>query len=348
MAIKVSERIRTTGVVLSMQVKAVIKLSMNGRNYLIKAIKTVVCVKGIESVALTGEEENQLEVIGSSFDAVLLVQLLRKKVGHAHLISICRSGWPNDHSQRIGNSSANGEVREPRLHLPSLRLERLLKFFIGCYKPSTSVKNSKRLGDRSRKWEPAGNQDFSIGSGSVNPKLPEIRDPLDSDLETTNSDGEVREPQLHLPSLRLERVLKGKLKLNTDGSTHRHGGGGGFGGLFRDESGSWISGYYGRLEKCTSLEAELWAVYKGLTIILQRGFNQVIIETNAEQVVKLLSEDLGEKCPSWGIVKDARIIMRGCDCSIQHIRREANICADAMAKLGEIPTDKVAYRERTT
>ncbi|GMP66453.1 hypothetical protein CsSME_00026814 [Camellia sinensis var. sinensis] len=107
MAIKVSERIRTTGVVLSMQVKAVIKLSMNGRNYLIKAIKTVVCVKGIESVALTGEEENQLEVIGSSFDAVLLVQLLRKKVGHAHLISICRSGWPNDHSQRIGNSSAS-------------------------------------------------------------------------------------------------------------------------------------------------------------------------------------------------------------------------------------------------
>ncbi|KAI8005622.1 hypothetical protein LOK49_LG07G02805 [Camellia lanceoleosa] len=81
----------------------------------------------------------------------------------------------------------HGEVREPRLHLPSLRLERVLKVFIGCYKPPTSVKNSKRLGDRSSKWEPAGNQDFSTSSGSVNPKLPEIRDPLDLDLETTNS-----------------------------------------------------------------------------------------------------------------------------------------------------------------
>ncbi|XP_028072274.1 uncharacterized protein LOC114274528 [Camellia sinensis] len=139
---------------------------------------------------------------------------------------------------------------------------------------------------------------------------------------------------------------QGKIKLDTDGSTRRHGGGGGFGGLFWDETGAWISGYYGRLEICTSLEAELWTVYKGLTIILQRGFNQVIIETDAEQVVKLLSDDLGERCPFWGIVEDARIIMRGCDCSIQHIRREANICADAMAKLGEYqPADLLIVNE---
>ncbi|CAL5426888.1 unnamed protein product [Camellia sinensis] len=84
----------------------------------------------------------------------------------------------------------------------------------------------------------------------------------------------------------------------------------------------------------------------GLTIILQRGFNEVIIETDAEQVMKLLSEDLGEKCPFRGIVEDAHIIMRGCDCSIQHIRREANICADATAKLGEYqPADLLIVNE---
>ncbi|CAL5424963.1 unnamed protein product [Camellia sinensis] len=126
-----------------------------------------------------------------------------------------------------------------------------------------------------------------------------------------------------------------KIKLNTDGSTRRSGGGGGFGEVFRDEKGSCISGYYGKLEICTSLEAELWAVYKGLTIILQRGFNQVIIETDAEQVVQLLSEDIGERCPFQGIGEDARIIMCGCDYTIQHIQRDAKICADAMAKLGE-------------
>ncbi|CAL5424608.1 unnamed protein product [Camellia sinensis] len=72
----------------------------------------------------------------------------------------------------------------------------------------------------------------------------------------------------------------------------------------------------------------------------------VIIETDAEQVIKLLSEDLGEKCPFRGIVEDAHIIMRGCDCSIQHIRREANICADATAKLGEYqPADLLIVNE---
>ncbi|KAL7207503.1 hypothetical protein ACSBR1_029453 [Camellia fascicularis] len=87
-------------------------------------------------------------------------------------------------------------------------------------------------------------------------------------------------------------------------------------------------------------------LYKRLTIIFQRGFNQVVIETDAEQVVKLLNEGPDERCPFRGIVEDTRIIMRGCDCSIQHIRREANICADAMAKLGEYqPEDLLVVNE---
>ncbi|XP_028093436.1 uncharacterized protein LOC114293550 [Camellia sinensis] len=62
---------------------------------------------------------------------------------------------------------------------------------------------------------------------------------------------------------------QGRLKLYTDGS-RRVGGDGGFGGLIRDERGTWVCGYYGKLHSGTSLEAELWAVYKGLTIILQK------------------------------------------------------------------------------
>ncbi|CAL5438791.1 unnamed protein product [Camellia sinensis] len=64
--------------------------------------------------------------------------------------------------------------------------------------------------------------------------------------------------------------LSGNIKLNADGSSGGRSGFGGFGGLFCDEAGSWISCYYGRLENCTSLEAKIWAVYKGPTILLQR------------------------------------------------------------------------------
>ncbi|GMP31155.1 hypothetical protein CsSME_00005487 [Camellia sinensis var. sinensis] len=62
--------------------------------------------------------------------------------------------------------------------------------------------------------------------------------------------------------------------------------------------------------------------------------DKVIIETDAEQVVQLLNEEPGTKCPFCGIVVDSRIILRGCECIVQHVRRGGNICADDLAKLG--------------
>ncbi|KAL6966697.1 hypothetical protein U1Q18_032487 [Sarracenia purpurea var. burkii] len=44
-------------------------------------------------------------------------------------------------------------------------------------------------------------------------------------------------------------------------------GQGGFGGLFRDETGAWVCGYYGRIENCTPIEAEMWTVHKTIAIL---------------------------------------------------------------------------------
>ncbi|CAL5436955.1 unnamed protein product [Camellia sinensis] len=137
----------------------------------------------------------------------------------------------------------------------------------------------------------------------------------------------------------------GTLKLNTDGSKWSRGPNG-FGGLIQYERGAWICGYYGRMESCTSLETELWAVYKGLTIVLQKGFTNVIVETDAQEVVKLLVEGPAEKHPYRGLVEDARIIFNGCQCTAQHVYREGNLCADALAKLGaEQPEDILVVHE---
>ncbi|KAL7201858.1 hypothetical protein ACSBR1_033540 [Camellia fascicularis] len=109
-------------------------------------------------------------------------------------------------------------------------------------------------------------------------------------------------------------IIVEKYQLDSDGCLRVRLGTGGFGGLFRNEKGAWISGYYGILESRTSLEAELWAIYKGLTILLQRRFTKVIVETNAEQVVQLLKEGPGDNFPFQGL-----IIMRGCECEVNHV-----------------------------
>ncbi|CAL5362043.1 unnamed protein product [Camellia sinensis] len=61
---------------------------------------------------------------------------------------------------------------------------------------------------------------------------------------------------------------------------------------------------------------------------------KVIVETNAKQVVKLLEDGSSGDCPFRGLIEDARIILRGCECTIQHVLSEGNSFADAMAKLG--------------
>ncbi|GMP61060.1 hypothetical protein CsSME_00023673 [Camellia sinensis var. sinensis] len=62
-----------------------------------------------------------------------------------------------------------------------------------------------------------------------------------------------------------------KIKLNVDGCSKGDPGQAGYGGLLQDETGIWIWGFYGKLGHCSSLEAELWAIYRGLTILFQKG-----------------------------------------------------------------------------
>ncbi|XP_028065385.1 uncharacterized protein LOC114268405 [Camellia sinensis] len=92
---------------------------------------------------------------------------------------------------------------------------------------------------------------------------------------------------------------------------------GGFGGLLRDETGAWIC-----------------------------GFHKVIIEIDATEVVKLLEEGLGEHHLLRGLVEDGRIIFNGCQCTVQHIYREGNLCVHVMSKLGaEQPEDILAVND---
>ncbi|PWA50939.1 ribonuclease h protein [Artemisia annua] len=126
------------------------------------------------------------------------------------------------------------------------------------------------------------------------------------------------------------------LKLNTDGSSIGSPGPSSFGGLIRDSKGTWVCGYMGNITTrwCTSLEAEIWSVYRGLCLISDKNLSNVLIETDCQAVLMLGLEVLDTRHP-WKSVMDAiNMIMRDQKCTMVHTRRDGNYCADLLAKLG--------------
>ncbi|KAK4594195.1 hypothetical protein RGQ29_018040 [Quercus rubra] len=83
-----------------------------------KAMKIAVGLSGVESLALKGQQRDQIEVKGDNIDTVKLATLLRKKVGHASIVSVAEEKkdekkdepkiqWPH------GSPCAFYEIRDP-------------------------------------------------------------------------------------------------------------------------------------------------------------------------------------------------------------------------------------------
>ncbi|KAH7859845.1 hypothetical protein Vadar_006162 [Vaccinium darrowii] len=66
--------------------------------------------EGVTSVALTGQEMDQIEVIGDGIDAVALTTLLRKNVGYSQLVSVGPVPGENDDGSSGGDDQALVQV----------------------------------------------------------------------------------------------------------------------------------------------------------------------------------------------------------------------------------------------
>ncbi|CAL5424318.1 unnamed protein product [Camellia sinensis] len=137
--------------------------------------------------------------------------------------------------------------------------------------------------------------------------------------------------------------IAGNPKLNSDGCSKGDPGQSGYGGLLRDETGAWLWGYHGYLGNCTSLEAELWGIYRGLTIIMQKGLANIVIETDSQLAMKFIQEGADRSSPYRALIEDTTFLVRRCNCTIQYTPREANVCADALANLGVNKTEHLVF-----
>ena len=135
--------------------------------------------------------------------------------------------------------------------------------------------------------------------------------------------------------VRLEKPDIGWVKLNSDGSSRGNPSVAGSGGLIRNEKGEWICGFARRIRITTSFAAELWGLRDGILQCLNPNLSSVLIELDAKSIVDLLvNSDYSNNAIS-PLVDDCRSLMAQLPrVQIKHCFREANRCADGLARLG--------------
>ena len=138
-----------------------------------------------------------------------------------------------------------------------------------------------------------------------------------------------------LKSTRWEKLNEGWLTLNTDGSETGSDGLAKGGGLIRDGNGTWLIGFARKIRTATSFLVELWALRDGLRLCLQIQAQAVYIELDAKAIVDALHSQSCTNTVIYSIMEDCRhLVTQIPQTRVKHVYREANRCADFLAKLG--------------
>ncbi|MFQ6628479.1 hypothetical protein Gotur_006685 [Gossypium turneri] len=82
--------------------------------------------------------------------------------------------------------------------------------------------------------------------------------------------------------------------LNTDGSVRYGNDFAAIGGTVRNRNGKWILGFNVLLGSCSVLEVGLWGILDGLGILVDWGYDHVLIQTDSLEVAKVIQKRLTE------------------------------------------------------
>ena len=147
-------------------------------------------------------------------------------------------------------------------------------------------------------------------------------------------------PRLIEKHIRWERPNQGWMKLNTDSSSLGNPGIAGGGGVVRNEHGKWIVGFLRKIGRTTSYVAEQWALRDGLNLCLAKDFLVVEVELDAKCVVNALSSPNQSNVNQSALLDDCRqLSTRFRLIRFNHYNREANQCADGIARKGDAQSD---------
>lgn len=147
--------------------------------------------------------------------------------------------------------------------------------------------------------------------------------------------------------------------MNTDGSSQSIGqtpgrpqqGPSGYGGILRDNDGSWIRGFIGFIGESDGLTSELYGILKGLEMLVKLNLKGSVLETDCKAALEWVTREDG-RLPKMGNVLDENIseIITKCrqlidenNIDIKLVSEDANRCADKLAKMAV--AKRLSYKE---
>ncbi|MBA0746307.1 hypothetical protein Gogos_008840, partial [Gossypium gossypioides] len=117
--------------------------------------------------------------------------------------------------------------------------------------------------------------------------------------------------------------------LYTDGSINHAAAG----GIVRNRYGEWIFGFNKHLSSSSVFYAKLWVILYGLTILINRGYDNVLIQSNSLEAVKDLQDSPLEGSNSALTRRIQQMLSRFSRWSIIYISREDNQDVDKLVKM---------------
>lgn len=109
------------------------------------------------------------------------------------------------------------------------------------------------------------------------------------------------------------------------------------GGIIRNENGGWVKGYARAIRVMTSVVVELWALKDGLWLCISLKLPTVEIGLDAKVVIDLVGKETSNPNSIDAIVADCEEGLKEIPFArIKHCCREANKCADALARQGAL------------
>ena len=118
------------------------------------------------------------------------------------------------------------------------------------------------------------------------------------------------------------------IKINVDGSSRGAPGDSAIGGLGRSTSGEWLFGFAGRIDRGFAISAEIKAITYGLNLAWNKGYRDVMVESDSSQAVQFICRDMVPPIDLIPVIQEfTDLTNRNWKVEINHVIREANSCA---------------------